>query len=149
MALFLHSTKMKRVLFGYWLVVPLLFGVYILTFTTVKQVSVGSVFTSIPSLTLTSIVVLLMVFQLFGLYIMNNSSEYRHSLLGVYLKFNMVQQLLSFNIPGFLICLLFYRSLVDGNEESALPKQVQWTVYGLMGFVGLLTILVLWIRLSL
>ncbi|WP_206911503.1 hypothetical protein IGL98_002181 [Enterococcus sp. DIV0840] len=149
MTLLLHPTKIKRVLFGYWLMVPLLFGVYILTLATVKQVSVGTVFTSIPSLTLTSIVVLLLFFQLFGLYIMNNSSDCRHSLLGFYLKFNMVQQLLSVNIPGFIICLLFYRSLLDDKEVVVLPKQVQWTVYSLMVFVGLLTILVLWVRSSL
>lgn len=149
MAVFLRPTKMNQVLFGYWLTIPLLFGGYILTLAAVKNSSVSGVFFSIPSLTLTSIIVLLIVFQLFGLYIIGNSTDCRHSLLGFYLKFNMVQQLLSVNILGFLICLLFYRSLVDGKEESALPKHVQWTTYGLMGFIGFISILVFWVRLSL
>ncbi|MEI5991903.1 hypothetical protein [Enterococcus crotali] len=149
MTVLLHPTKMKRLLFGYWLIVPLLFGLYSLSLAMVQNVSVGTVFMHIPSLTLTSIVVLLLIFQLFGLYVLGNSSDCRHSLLGTYLKFNLVQQLVSLNIPGFILCLLFYRSLLDAKEEAGLSRQVQWMTYGLMGFVGVLTILVVWIRLSL
>ncbi|ALS00270.1 hypothetical protein ATZ33_02415 [Enterococcus silesiacus] len=149
MAVLLHPTKIKRFLFGYWLAIPLLFGVYSLILAAVQNVSVGTIFKSISSLTLTSIVVLLLFFQLFGLYILGDSSDCRHSLLGTYLKFSLIQQLCSFNIPGFLLCLLFYRSLLNAKEDTSLSKQGQWTIYGLMGFVGLLSILIVWIRLSL
>ncbi|ALS37781.1 putative integral membrane protein [Enterococcus rotai] len=149
MAIFLHPTKMKRVLFGYWLMIPLVFGLYISILAAVKNVSVSSVFTSIPSLTLTSIVVFLLFFQLFGLFIVGNTSDCRHSLLGGYLKFSMVQQLFSLNIPGLILCLFVYRSLLDAKEKVSVSKQVQWAVYMLMGFIGFITILLVWIRLSL
>ncbi|WP_086313578.1 hypothetical protein A5821_001100 [Enterococcus sp. 7F3_DIV0205] len=149
MTLFLHPVKIKRILFGYWLAVPLLFGCYSLILATVKQISLITIFTSIPSLALTSIVVLLMIFQLFGLYIVGDLCEYRNSLLGFYLKFNMVQQLLTLNIPGFLFCLFFYRSLLVGKEKAELSKQMKWTAFSLMGFISIITILVVLIRLSL
>lgn len=149
MASFLHPTKMKRVLFGYWLMIPLVFGLYISILAAVKNVSVSILFTSIPSLTLTSIVVLLLFFQLFGLFMVGNTSDCRHSLLGFYLKFSMVQQLFSLNIPGLILCLFVYRSLVDAKEKVNVSKQVQWAVYMLIGFIGFITILLVWIRLSL
>lgn len=149
MALFLQSTKMRQLLCGYWLLVPLLFGAYLFTLATVKNVPVGMIFTSIPSLTLASIVVLLMIFQLYGLYIIGHSSESRHSLLGSYLIVNTIQQLLSFNIPGFVICLLFYRSLHNEKERSRVPKQIKWIIYGLMSFISFMTMIILWLQLSL
>lgn len=149
MTLFLQPTKLKRMLAGYWLMVPLLFGLYIVILAAVKGVSTATIFMGIPSLTLTSIVVLLLLFQLFGLYLIGDSSDYRHSLLGAYLKFNMIQQLFSLNIPGFILCILFYRSLLDGQEEVRLPKKTRWMMYILMGFVCVITVLVVLIRFSL
>jgi hypothetical protein len=149
MVTFFRTDKMKRLLIVYWLLVPLLFGVYLLSFAAVKTVSVSTIFSTIPTITLTTIVVLLLLFQLYGLSILGDSSGCRHSLLGVYLKFSMIQQLFTVNIPGFLLCLFFYRSLSDSKENSTLSKQVRWLSYMLMVMVGLLTILVTWIRLSL
>ncbi|EOL45896.1 hypothetical protein [Enterococcus caccae] len=149
MAVLLHPTKIKRVLFGYWLGVPLLFGLYIFILAAVRNVSAVTIFTRIPSLTLASIIVFLLFFQLFGLAVIGHSSDCRHSLLGLYVRFNMFQQLCTFNIPGFFLCVLFYRSLLDGKEEVALTKQAQLVMYVLMGFVGLMTILTVWLRLSL
>lgn len=149
MTLFLQPNKMKGVLFGYWLTIPLVFGLYIFVLATVKNVSAVTIFTSIPSLTLTSIIVFLLFFQIFGLFIIGNSSDCRHSFMGSYLKFSMLQQLLSVNIPGLILCLLFYRSLLNDKEEVELPKQVRWTMYGLMGFISIITILIVWIRVTL
>ncbi|MGM0217798.1 hypothetical protein [Enterococcus sp. AZ126] len=149
MAAFFHPVKMKKILFGYWLTIPLLFGLYSLILAAVKNVPILTIFMNIPSLALTSIVVLLLIFQLFGLYILGRSSDCRHSLLGFYLKFNLIQQLFTVNVPGFLLCLFFYLSLIDAKEQTDVSKQEKWLIYGLIGFISLITILVTWVRLSL
>ncbi|WP_429950826.1 hypothetical protein [Enterococcus sp. AZ101] len=147
--LLLEPIKMKRLLFGYWLLVPCLYVVYLFTLAAVQQTTVSIIFATIPSLTLTTIIVLLLFFQLFALYKLIDSSDYRASLLGNFLKFSMIQQLCSLNIIGIILCILVYRSLLPTKDELILPKSEQWIVYGVMTFVGCVTVIVLLIRISL
>ncbi|WP_430607783.1 hypothetical protein [Enterococcus sp. AZ170] len=61
----------------------------------------------------------------------------------------MIQQLFSLNIIGIILCILVYRSLLPTKDELILPKSEQWIVYGVMTFVGCVTVIVLLIRISL
>lgn len=144
-----NSVKLKRILFIYWLMIPVLFGSYVFVFAAVKNVSVTALFTNIPSLALTSIVALLSFFQVFILYKSKNSSNYRQSFFGVFLKFSMIQQLCSLNVIGLLLCILVYRSLLEGSEQVEISKQVKIQVYSSMVFIALVTFLVVGIRFSL
>ncbi|WP_430607781.1 hypothetical protein IGJ55_001297 [Enterococcus sp. AZ170] len=62
--LLLEPIKMKRLLFGYWLLVPCLYVVYLFTLAAVQQTTVSIIFATIPSLTLTTIIVLLFIFSI-------------------------------------------------------------------------------------
>lgn len=144
-----NSVKMKRILFTYWLMIPVLFGSYVFVFAAVKHVSIMTLFMNIPSLTLTSIIVLLSFFQIFILYKLNNYSSYRQSLFGLFLKFSMIQQLCSLNIIGLLLCIFVYRSLLEGSGQEEVSKQMKIQTYSFMVFIAMITFLVVIIRFSL
>lgn len=143
------SIKMKHALFTYWLVVPVLFSLYLVVYASVKHSSITALLTNMPSLALTSILALLSFFQVFVLYKLKNFSKYRHSLFGTFLKFSIIQQVISLNIIGLILCIFAYRSLFEGQAQEHIPSQTKIQIYSFMGLIAFLTLIVAAIRISL
>ncbi|MHC5227344.1 hypothetical protein ACYSNW_03580 [Enterococcus sp. LJL99] len=143
-----NTSKLKKLLFFYWLIVPALFGLYLFLTSTTQRISVEGLLTNIPGLALTSIVSLISIFQAFGLYYIGNTSDCRQSLFGYYLLFSLIQQLFTLNVIGVGLTLLLYRSLLSAKETKKLSAQVKLSMYGLMVFIGFITFLVVIVRFS-
>ena len=148
MAVLTNTSKLKKILLFYWLLNPVLFGMYLFLMSLNQGEPIGELLTYIPSLALTSIIAWLSIFQAFGLYFVGSTSDCRHSLFGYFLIFSMIQQLLTLNIIGLALTGLLYRSLFVVKEENELSNKLKIVTYSLMIFVGLLTIIVVLIRFS-
>lgn len=141
-----NSSKMKRMLIGYWVLVPMVFLFYLAVTASLQSVSIDELLFNIPSLTVTSIVSFLLIFQLSGLLCLTRSMDNKHSLLGIYLLFNFIQQVLISNFIGAILCFLYYKSLNDSAEKKQLAKLEYWMIYGLIFFVSALSFVVIWVR---
>lgn len=143
-----NTSKLRKLLFFYWLIIPVLFGLYLFLTSTMQGISVEGLLTNIPGLALTSIVSLLSIFQAFGLYYIGNTSACRRSLFGYFLLFSIVQQLVTLNMIGLALTFLLYRSLLATKEMREVTNQAKMLMYGLMAFIGIITILVVIVRFS-
>ncbi|WP_207702158.1 hypothetical protein [Candidatus Enterococcus ferrettii] len=139
----LNNTKRKSLVLSYWLLLPFLFFMYLLTFATVKGSSVGSLLTNIPSLTLTFLLSCLLLIQAYLLYRLT-TKETNEKLLNHFLLFSMLQQAITANLIGTVLLYLYRKSLK--NEQLKNTCETAWSVqfetYTLMGLVGILSVLV-------
>lgn len=146
---FTNANKMKCLLVGYWLLVPTLFLFYLMLTSTLQSVSIEELLSNVPSLALTCIVSFLLFFQLFGLLFLARSMDNKQSFLGTYLVFNIIQQALISNFIGAIFCFLYYKSLNTHSEKKQLTQTEYLLMYGLLFFVSVLTLVVIWARFSL
>lgn len=142
----INTSMYRKLLFFYWLISPILFGTYLFLTATIQKTSIEALLTTIPSLALTSIVSLLMIFQVVCLYLLGNTSDCRYSFFGNFLLFSMGQQLLTLNIIGLILTFLLYQSLLSVKETKEISVQIKKLMYALIYFIGGLSILVVLIR---
>lgn len=138
-----NKPKRKSLVLGYWLLLPFVFFMYLLTFAAVNSSSVGTLLTSIPSLTLTFLLSCLMLVQAYLLFRLT-TKDIDEKLLNRFLLFSMLQQLFTANLIGTVLLYFYRKSLKDGPLEDTC--EATWTIrfeaYTLMGMVGVLSALV-------
>lgn len=142
------TERTRRILFFYWVMVPLLFGGYLAVMSLVQQASIPALITTLPSLAISLIVALLQVFQAYGLYLLKEVTASRKSLVGTYLIFSMIQQLFTLNFIGLTLCGLYFWSLPNQKENQGSSSSIKFPLYFLMGFIGVFTLLIVLIRFS-
>lgn len=141
--------KIYWTLFAYWLLLPLVFVGYLFVFSASKLVTVGEVITTIPGLTLTTMIALLTFLQLVVLIVLHPYMlDERNAIFGLFLKISMVQQLISFNGIGALLCWLLYRKLSLSKQYSVVPLRIRIKVYLSLGLITVVTLLITAIRYS-
>lgn len=143
---FTNANNIKKLLVGYWLVVPILFLSYLMLTTMLQNISMEELLLNIPSLALTCIVCFLLFFQLYGLLFLTRLMNNKQSFLGKYLLFNLIQQVLINNFIGVILCFLYYKNLDTYSEKKQLTKIEYLLMYGLIFFVSVLTLIVIWAR---
>ncbi|MBP2099302.1 hypothetical protein [Enterococcus rivorum] len=149
LSLLRETDRTKKILFFYWLIVPVLFGSYLIVMSSVQQIPIMALVSTIPSLAISLIVALLQFFQAFGLYLLNDVAASRKSLLGNYLIFSMVQQLFTLNFIGLLLSGLCFWYLPSKKEQEGALSSIKIPLYLLMSFIGVVTLLIVCIRFSL
>lgn len=139
----LNKPKRKSLVLGYWLLLPFIFFMYLLTFAAVNGSSVGKLLTNIPSLTLTFLLSCLMLVQAYLLFCLT-TKETDEKLLNRFLLFSMLQQVLTANLIGTVLLYFYRRSLKDEPRKDTCVAawSVRFEAYTLMGMVGILSALV-------
>lgn len=138
-----NKPKRKSLVLGYWLVLPFVFFMYLLTFGAVKGSSVGALLTSIPSLTLTFLLSCLMLIQAYLLFRLTTKKT-DEKLLNHFLLFSMLQQLLTANLIGTVLLYFYRKSLKDESvmDSCEATWPVRFETYTMMGMIGILSALV-------
>lgn len=116
---------MKHLLMGYWLVISAFFFLFLIFTSALKGQAFTTLLTSNPTYAVSLLVscLLLMMASLF--FYIRQFSHSKQGLLGKFLLFAIVQQLLLFNFPGVLFAYLSYRLLDNQDDEKTTTKQTR------------------------
>lgn len=140
------QNRWQKLLLSYWLAVPVLFYGYLVLMTLRDQVTISQLIVNIPGMTVGFLITCLMLMQAVILYAVSQSSVSKSGLLGKFLWFSLVQQILTGNIPGAILSFLAERRLYDVAEKT--DGKTKLTVYAGMAFVGLISVLVLFVMMQ-
>lgn len=141
----LKMTTYNKILVGYWCVVPICFYSYLFMMSKIENSSMTALITTIPGITVTCLITSLMLIQAVMIHFIQQISSSQDGLLGKFLNFSMIQQLLTVNIIGVFICLVYKRSLYKQEEKvSWRQKTVVIVVCSIVALVSLLSVFVSW-----
>jgi len=141
----LKKTTYKNLLIGYWLAVPACFYIYLIMTSSMKQVAATDLIINVPGVTLACLMTSLMLIQSVATYFIQQISISRDGLLGKFLSFSMLQQILTGNVVGFLLCFFYKRSLFSEKETATTQhKIIVIIICGLLTIFSLLTLFVAW-----
>lgn len=133
-----NTQKLRTFMFWYWIVSPVIYFAYQYAVSQSAQVNIREMLNepAIALAFLTSCISIIMAGLLRGAEAENESTE---RIFGI---FAVVQQLLTGNLPGFLLSYFYTRSLWGALREPFAPR-LRWVLLGGMGLLGLLSLLVL------
>lgn len=137
----LPTNRWQKLLLGYWLVVPVLFYGYLVLMTVKDQVPISELIVKIPGVTVGFLITCLMLMQAVMLFTIGQNSRSKSGLLGKFLWFSLIQQVLTGNIPGAILSFLAERRLFEVVEKT--DRKATVTAYGGMAFVGVISGVVL------
>lgn len=140
----LKSLRVKRkVLLGYWILMPVLFYFYLFLVSFNQQVSIQQLILQIPGLTLGLLLSFLMLFQAACLYFMGSQADKPTLFEKRFLTFSLFQQVLTGNIIGAALCYFYNRKMFAENQPVFGNTRVIF--YFAIGFISLITIIILFI----
>lgn len=142
-----NPKKLKNILLGYWLVVPILFYLYLIITGVQMNQTVQELVQTTPTLLIGNLVSSLMLFQAGLLFFISHISQSKDGLLGKFALVSIIQQVVTGNIIGVVLAFFFRRSLLAIEEENTANQRLIF--YIATGFSLLLSILVLFITLRL
>lgn len=137
------ATTWKRFLLGYWLVVPISFYLYTFLMTMQEQITMQDLLFQVPGMTLGFLITCLMLFQAVILFFLGNLSESKTGLLGKYLWFTIIQQILTGSLIGAVLAFFYERRLLAAKEAVSLQQKV--LLISGMVFVGMISVFVLFL----
>lgn len=139
--------RMQNILLGYWVAAPSLFYIYLALISLRDQVGIQTIIQQVPTISIGNLVACLMLLQAGLLFFIQRNSQSRNGLLGHFLLGASLQQLLTGNLIGAFLAFFSYRSLLPIEEKTTTQQKLLF--YLVMGFLLLLSILVLFITLRL
>ncbi|MBM7709422.1 hypothetical protein [Enterococcus lemanii] len=139
---------MKHLLMGYWLVISAFFFLFLLFTSVLKGQTFTILLTSNPTYTVSLLVTCLLLMMTSLFYYVRQISNSKQGLLGKFLLFAIVQQLLLFNFPGVLLAYLSYHFLDSHDCENPTTKQT-WIVWASAFALLLFSLLVTFLNLRL
>ena len=141
----LKTTTYNKILTGYWCIVPICFYSYLFMMSKIEKISITALITTIPGITITCLITSLMLIQAVTIHSIQQFSSSQNGLLGKFLNFSIIQQLLTVNIIGVFLCLVYKRSLCKKQETSLWKQQaVVIAICSIVALVSLLSVFVSW-----
>ncbi|MGY3765488.1 hypothetical protein ACWOAH_02915 [Vagococcus vulneris] len=125
----------RRVLIGYWLLIPVVF----LSYTGLTAIKLSVSFQQLLTDSGTFAVGLLLICLMLVMALMMMMIDSQHEvLLKKYLVFAMIQQVVTLNVIGAVAAFLYYRTLSqqEDSEQKLTPAMV-----GVMGFILILSLI--------
>lgn len=139
----LKITTYKKMLIGYWLLVPACFYLYLFMTSSMRQVAATELITNVPGITIAFLMASLMLIQSATVYFVQQISTSHEGLLGKYLSFSLFQQICTGNIVGAIICYFYKRSLY--NEEESISTVQKISIISICVFLSLFSLLTLFV----
>lgn len=141
----LKESTYKNLLIVYWIAIPFCFYLYLFMTSSMRHVSVTHLIQNIPGLTLGFLLCSLMLIQSATVYFIHHFSTSRNGLIGKFLYFSTIQQLLTGNLIGAILCFFYNRSLVSTQETTSKRNKIMmFTVCVIIALLSLLTLFVTW-----
>lgn len=138
----LTPNRLKNVLVGYWLLLPVLFYSFVLLFAVNSQSRFTTLIAEVPPITLTFLLTCLMLLSAYLVYTLSKDQN-NQQLLKRFVIFALVQQVATANLIGAAIVYAYYKSLKHQEiTDGVATTKTQFESYLLMGLIGLMSILV-------
>lgn len=138
--------RWQKLLLIYWLLIPVLFYFYLVLLTIKDQVSLNQLIQQVPGVTVGFLTTCLMLIQATMLFKISQKSVAKNGMLGRFLWFSLIQQILTGNLPGALLSFLAERKLFIAKET--INKKTKLFSYGGMILVGLTSLLILFVMIQ-
>lgn len=134
----------QQLLMGYWLAVSAFFFLFLIFTSAFKGQTLTTLLTSNPTIAVSLLVTCLLLMMATLFFYIRQFSHSQQGLLGKFLLFAIIQQLLLFNFPGAFLAYLSYRFLDqhDGEKPTTKQKLLVWlSAFILLVFSLLVTFL--------
>lgn len=138
--------RWQKFLLIYWIVVPVLFYFYLILLTIKDQVSLDQLIQQVPGVAVGFLITCLMLVQATILFKISQKSVAKNGILGHFLWFSLVQQVVTGNVPGALLSFLAERKLFLSKET--IDKKTKLFNYGGMLFIGVISLLILFVMIQ-
>lgn len=135
-----QTQTLQRIVLGYWIIIPVIFYSLIGLFSLQEQVAIQHLVQSSPMIAVGNLVACLSLLQAGICYFILKFSNSKIGVLGHYMLITLIQQLLTLNILGVVLTLLYYRVL-PSIKETIHPK-LRAGVYVVGGVTLLLSMIV-------
>lgn len=142
-ALINNSQKLSKFLFGYWLITPILFMIYVW----MTAQSSGTEFKELLNQPTVAIAFLIACMTLIMAGMLKLTQRENPNTTRLFAIYAAVQQLLVGNLVGVLFSYFLVRALRFEQRERFAPA-FRWVLVGGMALIGFLSILVLMIALN-
>ena len=133
-----YTQRLRTFLFWYWLISPMVFFLTSLRYRVEKNVDFREMLNE-PAIALAFIVSCMSLIMVGLLRAAETENENTERTFGM---FAVAQQLLTGNVPGFLLSYFYTRSLWDALREPFAPR-LRWVILAGMALLGLLSLLTL------
>ncbi|EOT30453.1 hypothetical protein [Enterococcus saccharolyticus] len=138
-----NSKRLQQILLTYWVLFPILFYVYLLISSIMKDVAIQDLIQYVPGIALGNLIACLTLFQAAVLFFVSRVSQSREGLLGQFVFISIFQQAMTGNIIGALLTFFLRRALLPVKENTS--SQIKLIFYFAIGFILLLSFLTLFI----
>lgn len=125
----------------YWVIVPIAFYLYLLITAGMEKLSINELLITNPGLTVATLIASLLLIQFALLVYVQNISSSKNGLLGKYLWFAIIQQILIGNIFGAGMAFFYERGLNSFSETNSTNEKLI-TILSCL-FIGAISLLVL------
>lgn len=134
-----------RMLQIYWLVVPFLLGSTLFLLALREQKSFSELLQHSPFVTASFLIASVMLLQAYIFHQLQQFSASKSGLLGTYLLFSTIQQVVVGNIPGAILCFLTRMNLSNEMEKEHKAKQIELTIFmliiSILSIIGIFSLL--------
>ncbi|WP_421083162.1 cell shape determination protein CcmA [Rothia nasimurium] len=132
------TDKLRTFLFWYWIISPLIFFFYQFSVSKGTGVTFQEMLQT-PTVALAFLVSCISLIMAGLLRAAESENELTERNFGI---FAVIQQLLTGNLPGFLLAYFFTRSIWEAGGEPFAPR-LKWVMVGGMALLGFLSLLTL------
>lgn len=140
----IRSLNYKKLLIGYWIIVPILFYLYLFLISLLGEASLETILLNSPSMAISMLITSLLLIQLLLLIYVQHISSSKTGILGKFLWYVVLQQVLTGNILGAILAFFYERSLPELSETNTKSEKI--IVIAVSIFIGFISSIVLFIK---
>ncbi|MGX6992220.1 hypothetical protein [Vagococcus penaei] len=108
----------RNILVGYWILIPVVFLCYTGMTSLKLSVTFKELLTNTGTFAVGLLLSCLMIVLALMLLMIDKTQVSQHSILGRYLVFAMIQQVLTLNFVGVIIAFFYYRTLPVKSQQD-------------------------------